>query len=245
MKPSTVKPSPALIVAMIALVAALAGTATALPGKGSVEKNDLAKGAVTKKAIKKGAVTKKAIKSNAVTGKAIADGSVTEAEIAAREAAHVVGDPGEPAFSNGGEGDCVWRNIGADEGVSGSPPVGFYRDQLGFVHLQGIAVVEDGPGGDGDCNPNGAGEIEDGVAFTLPDEYAPKDLFTDLSLGGVSFVVPLSGATFETLALPPGTVFGAGTLVLLDGTAYEPGSAESAAAKPATVDLDRLEGLAR
>ena len=54
--------SPSMAVAFVALVAALAGTAVALPGKGSVTKDDLKKGAVTKKAIKKGAVTKKAIK---------------------------------------------------------------------------------------------------------------------------------------------------------------------------------------
>jgi hypothetical protein len=75
-------PSPALLVSVIALVLALAGSAIALPGKGSVDKNDLAKGAVTKKAIKKGAVTAKAIKANAVTTPAIADGSVTTGKIA-------------------------------------------------------------------------------------------------------------------------------------------------------------------
>jgi hypothetical protein len=40
------RPSPALIVAIVALVAALAGTAVALPGKNSVKGNDIAKNAV-------------------------------------------------------------------------------------------------------------------------------------------------------------------------------------------------------
>jgi hypothetical protein len=39
-------PSPALLVALIALVAALAGSAVALPGKGTVKSNDIAKGGV-------------------------------------------------------------------------------------------------------------------------------------------------------------------------------------------------------
>lgn len=60
--------SPALLVAVIALVAALAGSAVALPGKNQVDKNDLKKGSVTKKALKKNAVTSKAIKNNGVTG---------------------------------------------------------------------------------------------------------------------------------------------------------------------------------
>jgi hypothetical protein len=75
------RPSPALVVSIAALVMAMAGSAVALPGKKSVEADDLAKGAVTKKAIAKGAVTKKAIKAKAVTAKAIKDGSVDEAKL--------------------------------------------------------------------------------------------------------------------------------------------------------------------
>jgi hypothetical protein len=51
------RPSPALIVAIVALVAALAGSAIALPGKNSVKKNDIAKNAVVSKAIKNDKVT--------------------------------------------------------------------------------------------------------------------------------------------------------------------------------------------
>ena len=39
-------PSPAMLVALIALVAGLAGSALALPGKGTVKSNDIAKGGV-------------------------------------------------------------------------------------------------------------------------------------------------------------------------------------------------------
>jgi hypothetical protein len=46
------RPSPALIVAIIALVAALAGTAVALPGKNTVKSNDIAKNAVGSSDIK-------------------------------------------------------------------------------------------------------------------------------------------------------------------------------------------------
>ena len=43
---SFARPSPALVVAMVALVAAVSGTALALPGKNSVKSNDIADGAV-------------------------------------------------------------------------------------------------------------------------------------------------------------------------------------------------------
>ena len=50
------RPSPALVVAMVALIAAVSGTALALPGKNSVKSNDIAKGAVKGKDIKNEAV---------------------------------------------------------------------------------------------------------------------------------------------------------------------------------------------
>jgi hypothetical protein len=50
------RPSPALIIALVALTAALAGSAIALPGKNSVKSNDIAAGAVKGKDIAEGAV---------------------------------------------------------------------------------------------------------------------------------------------------------------------------------------------
>lgn len=67
-RPGQRHPSPALIVAMIALVAALSGSAIALPGRGSVGKNDLGRGVVTERAIARDAVTGKAVDKNGLTG---------------------------------------------------------------------------------------------------------------------------------------------------------------------------------
>src|SRR4051794_6412022 len=50
------RPSPALVVAVIALVAALGGVATALPGRNSVRSDDIARHAVRNADIAKGAV---------------------------------------------------------------------------------------------------------------------------------------------------------------------------------------------
>ena len=77
------RPSPALFVAIIALVAALGGTAVALPGKGSVDKNDLAKNVVKSKNIAKGAVKSSDIKDNGVKGVDIDESSLSQVPSAA------------------------------------------------------------------------------------------------------------------------------------------------------------------
>jgi hypothetical protein len=50
-------PSPATAVALVALVAALGGSAAALPGKRSVKRDDIAPNAVTGKAVKRNSLT--------------------------------------------------------------------------------------------------------------------------------------------------------------------------------------------
>lgn len=77
------RPSPAMLVAVVALVFAVTGAAVALPGKGSVDKNDLAKKVVKTKTIKNGAVTGAKLKAGAVTGDKLADGAVGSGKIAA------------------------------------------------------------------------------------------------------------------------------------------------------------------
>ena len=87
------RPSPALLVAITALVVAMSGAALALPGKATVSTNDIKKGAITKKLIAKGAVGSaqiigKSIKGNrlkdrAVGAKQIDDGAITSKQVAA------------------------------------------------------------------------------------------------------------------------------------------------------------------
>lgn len=55
-RPHTGMTAPAVIVAIIALVAALGGTAMALPGKNTVDSNDIKKNAVKSKHVKKDAL---------------------------------------------------------------------------------------------------------------------------------------------------------------------------------------------
>ncbi|HKG35272.1 MAG TPA: hypothetical protein VKA89_02410 [Solirubrobacterales bacterium] len=60
------RPSPAMIIALVALFAALGGTATALRGKNSVRSDDIAKGAVRTSDIRSGAVKVRKLAPNSV-----------------------------------------------------------------------------------------------------------------------------------------------------------------------------------
>ncbi len=66
------RPSPAMVVAFVALGVALAGTATALPGRGSVKKDDIARAAVRARSIYSNAVRTKHIRARNVTRSKIA-----------------------------------------------------------------------------------------------------------------------------------------------------------------------------
>lgn len=69
-------PSPSMVVAVLALVLALGGTATALSGKFSVKRNDIAPKAVSTSKLGNKAVSTAKIKKSAVHSKQIADGNV-------------------------------------------------------------------------------------------------------------------------------------------------------------------------
>jgi len=71
------RPTPAFVVSMIALVFSISGFAAALPGKGTVKRDDLAKNAVTARSIAPGAVGSRALAGSAVTSEKIAPKAVT------------------------------------------------------------------------------------------------------------------------------------------------------------------------
>ena len=75
------RPSPALVVATVALVVALGGTSFALPGANNIDRNDLRAKVVKTKNIRNGAVTGKKIKRRAVSSSRIANSAVGTAKI--------------------------------------------------------------------------------------------------------------------------------------------------------------------
>lgn len=120
----TGRPSPAALIATIALVLALAGSAVALPPPGLR--------AVSKAKVKK--IADKRI-AKAAPGLSVADsaalgGKPASAYSLESEPFRLVGQADQPPFTNG------WDNYG-----SGSEVAAFYKDPLGVVHLRGAIAA--------------------------------------------------------------------------------------------------------
>ena len=75
------KPTPAMAVAFVALLAALSGTAVALPGKNSVDSGDIKNKTIRGKDLRGNAVTSGKVKNNNLTGTDMRDDSLTGADI--------------------------------------------------------------------------------------------------------------------------------------------------------------------
>jgi hypothetical protein len=203
------------VIATIALFFAIAGgSAIALKGKNSVDSGDLKKNAVHTSDIQKNAVTSAKIKDGTVGSADVKDESVGEADLQDPEPVHLVGTPGQPAFANGGENDCIWSAVA--EALPGVPtyPVGFFRGSDGMVYLTGVVQRQAGPGGDMACN-----DFADLTVYTLPPGYRPdQTIFLSGNYNGaastVFLVIGKNGATTIPPAsphqIPPGTILYAG-----------------------------------
>ncbi len=209
------RPSPALVISILALVVAMAGTSYAalkLP-KNSVGAKQLKKNAVVTAKIKKEAVTGIKVKKHTLTGNNInlaKLGTVPSATAAATattagtatvanslsplEAPHFVGDGGQPGFEEG------WHNSPA-EGPFSFGRVEFYKDHEGIVHLEGAGEAGSGP-----------------IIFTLPSGFRPASGQVRAFEAGP--VVVFGGNTsFEGIDLG-GKVFALAPEVLLDGITF-------------------------
>jgi hypothetical protein len=192
------RPSPSLVLAAIALVFALGGTATAT--------------------------------------------SLRQLE-AVTEPYHVVGAPGEPAFGNGEQDDCIWANA-KGMFVEGLNPAAFYRDLFGAVRLSGVVGFDAGPRGDGSCDT-----AEDAVAFVLPPGYRPENVEVVGSGDLEALVIPDEGVVIGDTAIKPGSVLGfAGSgATVLDGIEFRaagPGTAPIEDSAP-PVELGSIARLSR
>jgi hypothetical protein len=148
------RPSPALVISIIALVMATIGTAiatTQLP-KNSVGSKQLKNNAVVTSKIKKEAVTGAKVKKNSLTGKNIklsslgtvpsatnATTAATAQALTPAEPIHRIGAPGQPGFESGA------GNFGPFIGGIPTQTAGFYKDHEGVVHLMGLIKTGTSP----------------------------------------------------------------------------------------------------
>jgi hypothetical protein len=98
----TRRPSPAMVVGFIALVAALSGTAVALPGVNLIDSGDIKNGQVKGKDIGRSAVTGKKVKNGSLTGADVKDESLTPSDFngSVQGPPGPPGPPGDPGPSN-------------------------------------------------------------------------------------------------------------------------------------------------
>lgn len=188
------------------------------------------------------------------------DGTIQTTTAADTDPPHLVGEAGEPAFGNGGQGDCLWMN--ATVLLPGLGPVSFYKDSDGIVRLAGVARAVDGGGGDGICGvpppppaaaPEGGADLSDNVIFVLPSGYQPEHLQIFPGIDPVSgglLVVQEGGAIISGFAFPAGAVLVSSvtdeTATGMDGITFRaaPGTTTSSLSRePANIPLEALRGL--
>ena len=234
-------PSPAMAVAFVALLAALSGSAIALPGKNTVDSGDLKKNAVKTSDIAKNAVTGKKVKNNTVKGADVLESSLgivpsannannatnaTNANransagtadlansVAPSEGYHEVGTSGNPSFGAG----CT------NAVPSGAPDVfervAFYKDLEGVVHLRGVV----------ECDPTFTSSATN-FPFQLPPGYRPRNgklqVFPNALCDSCSNGSPLffiAGAAIPPIGptvIPDGAVAVGDGVTAFDGTSF-------------------------
>jgi hypothetical protein len=184
--------------------------------------------------------------------------SVTRAQMAAflvkitqSEAFHIVGAPGEPLFGNGGAGDCLWQNPPLGIPLIGAAnPASFFKDSDGIVHLAGLPLALNGPGGDMTCDNS---DVSDNVIFVLPAGYQPKHLEIFVSGNSsiaLNLVIPEGGLMVNGQFIPGGSVL-AGSIAdtgatTLDGFTFRAAPAATASKvsrQPTSISLEDLRNL--
>ncbi|MFD1946059.1 hypothetical protein [Nocardioides aestuarii] len=208
----------AMLVAILALVLSAAGAGYAA---GKIGTSDL--------------------KDNAVTSPKVKNGTLKAADLVKEKPFTYVR---AAAFDDGGEGDCVWQS--AQDLLPGLARVGYRLDRFGTVHLSGLVVGTNGPGGDGVCGD----QSEDARVFRLPAKYRPQkhaiSTQGDGGTGGTLLIVSRNGINVPGLSLPAGTVYWTGDAsfgLILEGISF-PAAGSKVYGRTADARVGTAEGRA-
>lgn len=161
------------------------------------------------------------IQNNAVTGKKVKNGSLKAADLV-KEKKYT-----SPTLGNGGDNDCLWGDASM-VALPGLRKVAYRTDRFGTTHLSGIALQQDGPGGDAACG--GTDAVADFTIFTLPQSARPSASLYMMTMTGNLLLIPGPGG----LDLGGGTVIPSGAVLcsslgdpcFLDGISFETGRAK-------------------
>jgi hypothetical protein len=121
------RPSPAMIVALLALFVALGGVGYAATKIGSAQ-------------IRNNSIRSQDIRNGTIRGKDVHRKTIAAKQIKNPEPYHEIGAGGEPAFQNGA------KNFVPSGGAAPSPysSAAFLKDNEGFVHLKGTVTATHG-----------------------------------------------------------------------------------------------------
>ena len=230
------RPSPAMAVAFIALLAALSGSAIALPGKNSVDSGDLKRGAVKKADIAKNAVNAQKVKNNSLRGADVLESSLgtvptadnatnanransagsadVASSLTAPEGYREIGTSGNPSF----QGECQ-NAVPAPPSPDVFEKAAFFKDHNGIVHLRGTI----------ECDPD-MNNSATNFPFQMPAGYRPRNgklqIFPNAacdSCTGGSALFLLAGAGVPpvgTTVIPDGALGAGDGITALDGVSY-------------------------
>jgi hypothetical protein len=129
-------PSPAMAVAFVALLAALSGTAIALPGSNTVDSGDIINGQVKGKDIRNNAVTAKKVKNDSLTGL-----DINESTLGQVPSANTAGSANTATTANGVAANGVNTAAIVDDAVTG-PKIA--ADAVGASELKGTYAAVSG-----------------------------------------------------------------------------------------------------
>jgi hypothetical protein len=177
------RPSPALVLSIIALFAALGGVSYGLAGKNTVSSDDIVNGGVKSKDIKNSGVKSKDLNTGSVKTSDVADDALTGDDINENSLNRVPrAEKADDADALGGENPSAYALVDQPDFTNATlnapftnfggafAPASFMKDTLGFVHLRGLL---------GNC-PAGTN-----TAFTLPEGFRPSaSLFAPMGVGG-------------------------------------------------------------